>query len=170
MSTDITQRRIFGTQTLIAALALLILLSAGCSEKETTPPQEAASAQAPAPQMVEPEMAPPVEALEPVIEPDETKAAAEPLAGDKPADTQTASADGEKIYKASCQACHVAGVAGAPKLGDKDAWAPRIAKGNDALLSSVKNGLNAMPPKGGCMSCSEEELGAAVAYIVEQGS
>lgn len=170
MSTEITQRRIFGTQALIAALALLILLSAGCSEKETTTPQEAASAQAPAPQMAEPEMAPPVEAPEPATAPDEPETAAEPPAAVKPADTQTASADGEKIYKASCQACHVAGVAGAPKLGDKDAWAPRIAKGNDALLSSVKNGLNAMPPKGGCMSCSEEELGAAVEYIVEQGS
>ena len=142
MSTDTTQHRRFGAQALAPALALLILLSAGCSEKETTAHQEAATEQAPT----------------------ETPAA------DKPADTETASADGQSIYQKSCQACHAAGIAGAPKLGDKAAWAPRIAKGNDALLSSVKNGLKAMPPKGTCMSCSEDELRAAMEYMVGQGS
>ena len=77
---------------------------------------------------------------------------------------------GKSIYDTKCMACHSTGVAGAPKLGDKDAWAPRIAKGNDALLASVKNGLNAMPPKGACMSCSDAELRAAIAYMVGQGS
>jgi cytochrome c5 len=91
-------------------------------------------------------------------------------AADKPAATQTAAVDGQKIYQASCQACHAAGVAGAPKLGDKAAWAPRIAKGNDALTASVIKGLNAMPPKGACMSCGDDELRAAVLYMVEQGS
>jgi cytochrome c5 len=142
MSTVTTQHRRFGTQALASALVLLMLLVVGCSEKETTAPQEAAPAQAPT----------------------------EPLAADKAADTQTASADGQKIYQTSCQACHATGAAGAPKLGDKDAWAPRIAKGNDALLSSVKNGLKAMPPKGTCMSCSEDELRAAMEYMVGQGS
>jgi cytochrome c5 len=142
MSTDTTPHRKFGVQALAPALALLMLLGAGCSEKDTTAPQEAAPAQAPI----------------------------ESPAADKPADTQTASADGQKIYQTSCQACHAAGAAGAPKLGDKDAWAPRIAKGNDALLSSVKNGLKAMPPKGTCMSCSEDELRAAMEYMVGQGS
>jgi len=142
MSTDTTQHRRFGAQALASALALLMLLSAGCSEKETTAHQEAATEQAPT----------------------ETPAA------DKPADTETASADGQKIYQTSCQACHATGAAGAPKLGDKDAWAPRIAKGNDALLSSVRNGLKAMPPKGACMSCSEDELRAAMEYMVGQGS
>ena len=156
MSTDTTQRRRFGARALIPTLALLMLLGAACSEKETTPPQEVAPAQAPAPQIAEPEAPPPVEAPE--------------AAADKPADTQTASVDGQKIYQKTCQACHLVGVAGAPKLGDKAAWAPRIAKGNDALLSSVKNGLNAMPPKGTCMSCSEDELRAAIVYMVEQGS
>ena len=142
MSTDTTQHRRFGAQALVPALALLMLLGTGCSEKETTSPQEAAPAQT----------------------------TAEPPAADKPADTQTASADGQNIYQKSCQACHASGAAGAPKLGDKDAWAPRIAKGNDALLSSVKNGLKAMPPKGTCMSCSEDELRAAMEYMVGQGS
>ncbi|MEN8206940.1 MAG: c-type cytochrome [Pseudomonadota bacterium] len=142
MFTDTTQQRRVGAQALIPALALLMLLGTGCSEKETTAPQEAAPAQAPT----------------------ET-----PAAG-KPADTQTASADGLNIYQKSCQACHATGAAGAPKLGDKEAWAPRIAKGNDALLSSVKNGLKAMPPKGTCMSCSDDELHAAMEYMVGQGS
>jgi cytochrome c5 len=165
MSTDTTQCRRYSAQALIPVLALLILLGAGCSEKETTSTQEIAPAQAPAPQTAEPEAPPPAETPEPAAEPEAPQAAA-----DKPADTQTASADGQKIYQASCQACHVAGVAGAPKLGDKDAWAPRIAKGNDALLSSVKNGFNAMPPMGGCMSCSDEDLRAAIEYMVGQGS
>ena len=142
MSTDTTQHRRFGTQALASMLALLILLGAGCLERDTTAHQEAASTQAPT---------------------------GSPAA-DKPADTQTASADGQNIYQKSCQACHAAGIAGAPKLGDKAAWAPRIAKGNDALLSSVTNGLKAMPPKGTCMSCSEDELRATVEYMVGQGS
>jgi cytochrome c5 len=166
MSTDTTQHRRFGAQALASTLALLMLLGAGCSEKETTAPQEAA----PVPQIAEPEALPPAEAPTPTAVPDEPQAVAEPPAADKPADTQTASADGQKIYQTSCQACHAAGIAGAPKLGDKAAWAPRIAKGNDALLSSVKNGLKAMPPKGTCMSCSEDELRAAVEYMVGQGS
>ena len=155
MSTDTTQYRRFGVYALIPVLALL-LLATGCSEKEATTAQETA-----APQITEPAAAAP----EPVAAPEETQAAAE-----TPADTGAAAMDGQKIYQASCQACHAAGVAGAPKPGDKEAWAPRIAKGNDALLSSVTNGLNAMPPKGTCMSCSEDELRAAVEYMVGQGS
>ena len=170
MSIDTTQRQRFGVKAIIPTLALLMLLGAGCSEQEATVPEEDASAHAPAPQIAEPGAPPPVEALEPIVEPDDPQAATEPPAAIKPADTQTASVDGQKIYQASCQACHVAGVAGAPKQGDKEAWAPRIAKGNDAMLSSVKNGLNAMPPMGACMSCSDEDLRAAIAYLVEQGS
>ena len=150
MSNDRIRRRRISVRVLIPALALLMLLGAGCSEKETTPPQETVPAQAP-----ESEAPPPVDA---------------PELTDKSADTRTASADGQKIYQASCQACHATGAAGAPKLGDKAAWAPRIAKGNDAMLSSVKNGLKAMPPKGACMSCSEDELRAAMEYMVGQGS
>jgi len=76
--------------------------------------------------------------------------------------------DGQKIYQTSCQACHATGAAGAPKLGDKEAWAPRIATGMDALLTSATNGKNAMPPKGACMSCSEDDLKAAIEYMVSQ--
>jgi cytochrome c5 len=77
-------------------------------------------------------------------------------------------ADGQTIYRQSCQSCHASGVAGAPKLGDKDAWAPRIATGMDAMMASVMNGKNAMPPKGACMSCSDDDLKAAVQYMVDE--
>jgi len=169
MSIDTYRCRKPGLQSMVPTLALLILLGAGCSEKDATTP-ESGSAQAPAPQVAEPEMSPPAMAPEPAAESKEPQGGAESPAADMPADTQTAAVDGQKIFQGSCQACHVAGVAGAPKLGDKEAWAPRIAKGNDALLSSVKSGLNAMPPMGACMSCSEEDLRAAIAYMVGQGS
>ena len=93
----------------------------------------------------------------------EPEAATSGAATDSPA---AAPKSGEQVYNSSCMACHVAGVAGAPKLGDKAAWAPRIAKGMDSLLASVTNGLNAMPPKGTCMTCSSDEWQAAVEYMV----
>ena len=73
---------------------------------------------------------------------------------------------GEAIYTSSCMACHATGAAGAPKLGDAAAWAPRIAAGNDAMLANAIKGINAMPPRGLCMNCSDEELMAAIEYIV----
>jgi cytochrome c5 len=75
---------------------------------------------------------------------------------------------GEEIYNGSCMACHATGAAGAPKLGDAAAWAPRIANGMDSLLANATNGLNAMPPKGLCMACSDADLKAAVEYMVSQ--
>ena len=74
---------------------------------------------------------------------------------------------GEEVYNGSCMSCHGTGAAGAPKLGDAAAWAPRIAAGKDSLLANATNGLNAMPPKGLCMACSEAELQGAIDYIVE---
>ncbi len=63
-------------------------------------------------------------------------------------------------------ACHVAGVANAPKLGDKAAWAPRIGTGIDALVKSVIGGKGAMPPKAGNPSLTDAEIRAAVEYMV----
>ncbi|MCK5001923.1 MAG: cytochrome c5 family protein [Gammaproteobacteria bacterium] len=81
---------------------------------------------------------------------------------------QQASLSGEQIYKKSCLNCHGTGVANAPKLGDAVAWAPRIAKGNDALYNSAKKGVpgTAMMAKGTCGACSDEELEAAVDFMV----
>lgn len=75
---------------------------------------------------------------------------------------------GQKIYKEKCFACHDAGVAGAPKLGDKAAWEPRLAEGMDTVMKIVMNGKNAMPPKGTCMDCSEADLKAVVDYMVSK--
>ncbi len=71
----------------------------------------------------------------------------------------------KKIYDTKCIACHAAGVAGAPKLDDKAAWAPRLAGGIDALVASAKKGKNAMPPMGTCMECSDEEMRAVIEYM-----
>lgn len=73
--------------------------------------------------------------------------------------------DGKAVYEKSCVACHAAGVANAPKLGDKAAWAPRVATGKDALLASVLKGKGAMPPKAGT-ALKDDEIAAAVDYML----
>jgi len=75
---------------------------------------------------------------------------------------------GEEIYNGSCMACHATGAAGAPKLGDAAVWAPRIATGIDAMLAVAIKGKGAMPPKGLCMACSDEELKGAIEYMVSK--
>jgi cytochrome c5 len=72
---------------------------------------------------------------------------------------------GEEVYNGACVSCHGTGAAGAPKMGDKAAWAPRIATGIDAMLANAIKGINAMPPKGLCMACSDAELQSAIEYI-----
>jgi len=91
--------------------------------------------------------------------------AAEEMAGAAAAG-ETGPKSGEEVYNGNCVACHGTGAAGAPKIGDAAAWAPRIAKGMDTLQANAINGLNAMPPKGLCMACSDEELRAAIEYMV----
>jgi len=73
---------------------------------------------------------------------------------------------GKSTYDAVCNVCHGAGVAGAPKLGDKAAWAPRIKQGVAALHASAIKGKGAMPPKGGNPSLSDADVSAAVDYMV----
>lgn len=84
--------------------------------------------------------------------------AAAPAAGGAPR-------SGEAVYNASCAGCHGTGAAGAPKHGDKGAWAPRLAKGKPTLYKHALTGFNAMPPKGMCMTCSDDEIKAAVDYV-----
>jgi len=74
---------------------------------------------------------------------------------------------GADVYTGSCAACHGTGAAGAPKLGDAAAWSPRVAKGLDALIANAMNGINAMPPKGMCMDCSDDEIKDAVKHMVD---
>ncbi len=78
---------------------------------------------------------------------------------------QVAAADGKAIYDKFCGACHNVL---APKLGDKAAWAPRIANGTDTLVATVIKGKGAMPPKGGAASLSDDAIKAAVEYMLSQ--
>lgn len=81
-----------------------------------------------------------------------------------------AAKDPQTVYNTFCMACHATGANNAPMLGNKEAWAPRIAKGIDVLYQSALAGFNngAMPPKGLCMDCTEDELKATVDHIVSQ--
>ncbi len=83
-----------------------------------------------------------------------------------------AGVNGQQIYQGTCVACHGAGIAGAPKLGDTGVWAKRIAKGLDTLYASAINGVQGnagvMPAKGGNPTLSNAEVKAAVDYIVAQ--
>jgi cytochrome c5 len=96
----------------------------------------------------------------------ETPATAEPVAAaeDLP---------GEAVYNQACVACHGAGIAGAPKLGDKAAWAPRIAQGDETLRTHALQGFQGkagfMPPKGGRTDLSDQSVINAVDYIVAAG-
>lgn len=83
-------------------------------------------------------------------------------------EAKSAALDGKGVYDKVCMVCHAAGVAGAPKTGDKAAWAPRIKQGMDALYASSLKGKGAMPPKGGAAQLSEGEVKAAVDYLVGQ--
>ncbi|HEX4927413.1 MAG TPA: c-type cytochrome [Burkholderiales bacterium] len=100
--------------------------------------------------------------------------AAQAAAAPQPPATAQASAgapstaEGKKVFDTTCMACHATGVAGAPKLGDKAAWAPRLQQGEDALVQSALKGKNAMPPKGGNLSLTDAQVRAAVEYMVSQ--
>jgi len=75
--------------------------------------------------------------------------------------------DGVTIFNTVCGACHNTGAAGAPKIDDKAAWAPRLATGKEALIKSVTNGKNAMPAKGGA-TLSDIEIKNAVEYVMSK--
>lgn len=91
--------------------------------------------------------------------------AAAPAAAPAAAGAKGDAAKGKTVYEGTCVACHGTGAAGAPKAGDKAAWAPRLKTGMDALYSSALKGKNAMPPKGGNMSLADADVKAAVDYL-----
>lgn len=76
--------------------------------------------------------------------------------------------DAAGAYQMSCNACHGTGAAGAPMLSDAGAWEARMEKGMDALMSNVINGVGAMPARGICMTCSDDDLQAIVNYMLAQ--
>lgn len=77
-------------------------------------------------------------------------------------------ASGKEVYEATCAACHATGAAGAPKLGDKGGWAPRLATGVKALQASALKGKGVMPPKGGNAGLSDADVIAAADYLIAQ--
>lgn len=116
--------------------------------------------------------APSTTAASPPAAPAPAVASASPPSAAAPAATAMAAAapaggkaDGKAVYDKTCSVCHATGLAGAPKFGDKAAWAPRIATGADALHNSALHGKNAMPPKGGNLALTDAEVIAAVDYM-----
>lgn len=79
---------------------------------------------------------------------------------------------GEDVYKVACTACHGAGIAGAPKTGSAEAWAPRVAQGMDVLLKHAIEGFQGqagyMPPRGGHSNLTDEQVRDAIQYMVDQ--
>ncbi len=79
---------------------------------------------------------------------------------------------GEKVYNRVCRLCHDAGLAGAPKLGDREAWKPRIGRGMEALIERALTGYQGrggmMPARGGNPTLSDEEVAAAVVFMVDK--
>lgn len=90
------------------------------------------------------------------------------LAGAEPVKAEpTGPRDGATVYGTFCIACHSSGVSGAPKTGNAGDWAPRIAQGKDVLTNHALNGFNAMPAKGSCMDCSDDEIIAAIEHMIK---
>ena len=93
------------------------------------------------------------------------KTAATPAAEKTAAAPAAGNAEGKKIFETTCVVCHGTGVAGAPKAGDKAAWAPRLKQGMPALYHAAINGLNAMPARGGNPAYTDAQMKAAVDYL-----
>ncbi len=78
-------------------------------------------------------------------------------------------ADGERVYGKSCRMCHSTGMMGAPKTGDATAWRPRIeARDRDTMVAGTIKGFGRMMPRGGCRKCSDDEIAAAVDYMLSK--
>lgn len=75
---------------------------------------------------------------------------------------------GEQVYNTYCTACHTSGVMGAPKQNNADDWQPRLDQGMETVLKHAVDGFNAMPPKGTCSDCSEDEIQAAIDFMIKE--
>lgn len=133
----------------------------GAKKEGDAAPAAAAPAAAPAPAAAAPAAAAPAPAAAaPAAAPAPAPAAA-------PQQAATVNPAGEKLYKSVCFACHATGVANAPKFGDKAAWEPYIKTGMDAMVKVAMQGKPPMPPKGGAANASEDDIRAAVQYMVD---
>jgi cytochrome c5 len=165
--------------TLVFFAALSLLTACGRDDEpapEAPPPPATPPTGVPAEPPVQPlpgePAAPPTEppAVPPATPQSEAPAAP---AGEAPPPAATADAErGASVYKKTCALCHAAGVAGAPKPGDTADWSPRIAQGTDVLYNHALNGFQGakgvMPPKGGNTELPDEDVRAAVDYMVAQ--
>ena len=137
--------------TMALAAATLVLAACGKSEAPAPAPAPAPAAEAPAPA--------PAPAAAPAAEAPAAAPAAENTAG-------------KSVYGKTCALCHAAGVAGAPKPGDKADWGPRIAQGKDTLYKHALEGFTGakgqMPARGGASSLSNDEVKAAVDFMADQ--
>ena len=159
-------------------LLITLMMAAGlaaCSQESKQEAQEAASAVASevqtevsSVQAAAQEAAPSAEAASTEAKPEEKAEA--PAAEAKPEAKAEASVavDGQKVFEASCKMCHGGTIPGAPVVGKKDDWAPRIAKGKETLHKHAIEGFNAMPAKGGNAGLSDDEVKAAVDYMANQ--
>lgn len=149
---------------------LLVSLMAACGKKEEAP------APAPAPAPAEAPATAPAPA--PAAAPAADASAATGAAAASTTSTTTAAAgggdlaEGEKVFKGTCAMCHQTGAGGAPVVGNKGDWAPRIAQGKDTLYTHAINGFTGpkgtMPPKGANASLSDAQVKSAVDYMVSK--
>ena len=154
-----------GTVALIIAIIMLVQLAVSSYGTRVSSDDPSMSAQA-----VAKRIAPVAQlAIDPKASAAPAPAAAMPApaaAPAAPAKTADAGAAGKSTYDSACAVCHGAGVAGAPKLGDKAAWASRLAAGKPALYGAALKGKGAMPPKGGNAALSDDAVKAAVDYML----
>ena len=151
-------------QSSLLAVAILSLFLAACGDK---PAEPAAPAPTPASPAAEAPAAPAPSQTAPAA-----PEAAAPDAAPAAAAVATDSALGKSVYGKTCALCHGAGIAGAPKPGDKDDWGPRIAQGKETLYKHAIEGYTGakgmMPPRGGGAKLSDDEVKAAVDFMADQ--
>lgn len=134
-------------------------------EADAAPAAPAAAAPAAAPAAAAPAAA--AAAAPAAAAPAAAAPAPAPAAAPAPQQAAAVNPAGEKLYKSVCFACHATGVANAPKFGDKAAWEPYIKTGMDAMVKVAMQGKPPMPPKGGAANASEDDIRAAVQYMVD---
>ena len=166
--------------TFVLAASLAVLLSA-CGQKESEAPEAPAAPATTAPETSTPPAPAPEAPATPATpaEPAATAPAAPDAAASGAAATGaaaggTSTANGASVFNKTCALCHAAGVAGAPKPGDKADWGPRIAQGKETLYKHAIEGFTGqkgmMPPRGGGASLTDDEVKAAVDYMVGKSS
>ncbi|WP_292933573.1 c-type cytochrome [Noviherbaspirillum sp.] len=156
---------------------MVAVLAAGCSKKEEAQAPAPAEQTPPAASAPAPAAPPAAEAPAPAASAPAASAPAEAAPAASGAASASASAAGggdlaagEKVYNTTCVSCHGAGVLGAPKVGDKAAWQPRVAQGKDTLYTHALNGFKMMPPRGGNAALKDEEVKNAIDFMVSKSS